>query len=92
MAIYVPSGLCLRYLHPHPHLDIVVLHGLEGVEGFTGGGFVENVGVDGICDGVVGEFSEDQAAFAFIKELHHVCWDPIAIVNVWIIFDYLKSI
>ena len=49
-------------------------------------------GVSDIWDEVVGEFTEDQAIFAFIKELHCVCWDWIVIANVWTIFDYLQRI
>lgn len=50
--------------------DVVVLGDLEGVQGFTRGGLVEHTDVNCVRDGVVDEFTENEAILALIKELH----------------------
>jgi hypothetical protein len=69
--------------------DIVVFCNLECVEGFTRGGFVEDTGVDGVGDGVIDEFAEDETVFTVVEELHCLCWDGEAVVDVWIVLDNL---
>lgn len=46
----------------HDH-DVVVLGDLEGVEGFVSLWDVEDSGVDGVEDGVVDEFGEDETIY-----------------------------
>jgi len=41
--------------------------------GFTSSSDIENAGVDRVWDGIVEEFTQDQAVTALVEELNHVC-------------------
>jgi hypothetical protein len=70
--------------------DVVVLCKLECVEGLSSGRNVENMGVDRVWDGIVDEFTKDQAIMALVKELHRVCGDREPIADIRIILEDLS--
>lgn len=72
--------------------DVVVLGNLEGVQWFTSGGFVENTRVDGVWNGVVDEFTEDQPVLDLVEDLHGICRNGVSACEVGVIFDNLVDV
>lgn len=73
--------------------NIIVLCDLERIKWFASCRLVENTHIDGVRDGVVYEFTEDEAVTAFIEELHGVGGNWDAFSYVWVVFqDLLKEL
>ena len=69
--------------------DVVVLRNLESIERFAGGGLVEDTGIDGVGDGVVDEFTKDQAVLDLVEDLHCICRDGVSSCEVRVVLEYL---
>lgn len=71
--------------------DVVILGDLECIERFASGSLVENAHIDGVRNGVVYEFAEDETVTAFIEELHGISGDWDAFSYVGIVFHDLQT-
>src|SRR5260221_6624243 len=72
--------------------NVVVFRDLEGVEGFTWLGFIQDTHVNSVRHGIVDEFAQDQTVLAFVKELHRLCWDRVTMSYTRVVFNDLWSV
>ena len=66
--------------------DIVVFSDLKCVQRFMHMWLVEDTRIDGIGNGVVDEFTEDETVPAFVEYLHSFCRYGKSRANIWVIF------
>lgn len=69
--------------------DVVVLRHLESIQRFARAWLVQYTRIDGVGDGIVDQFAEDETILTFIEELHGCCRDWEKDPDVGVIFNHL---